>query len=308
MMRLEFMKELEDLLSDIPLDERTEAIQYYNDYLDDAGTEHEDEILKELGTPSRVAAIIKADLNVNAQEQISRGNYTETGYEDTVYKDEKYELEKRTQLIRREEAYKAGGGNGPEAYGYGSGKQAGRDKVFGNGSRGTEQSSTDTGSRDARQGSGYTGDGRKENTSGSNTGTYRETGKRAAPGAAPDGARVALIILLCILAIPVGLPIFFSLFGILIAAAATILALFIGFGIAGVVMIAVGFALIILGLVNLGVSLAGLAFCGSGLITFGLGILFLIFSILLCGKVLPALFRGIVKLVSLPFGNRRVAA
>lgn len=37
MTRTEFMKQLQDLLSDISKNEREEALQYYNDYFDDAG-------------------------------------------------------------------------------------------------------------------------------------------------------------------------------------------------------------------------------------------------------------------------------
>ena len=39
MTRTEFMKQLQDLLSDISKNEREEALQYYNDYFDDAGPE-----------------------------------------------------------------------------------------------------------------------------------------------------------------------------------------------------------------------------------------------------------------------------
>ncbi len=92
MTKLEFMKELEGLLSDIPLDEKVEAIQYYNDYFEDAGVEHEEEIILELGSPSKVAAMIKADLNANSTERESRGYFTENGYQDTMVNDEKYEL------------------------------------------------------------------------------------------------------------------------------------------------------------------------------------------------------------------------
>lgn len=92
MTKLEFMKELESLLSDIPLEEREEALQYYNGYFEDAGEENEETVVKELGTPKRVAATIKADLNSNAAERDSRGYFTENGYQDTSYKEEKYEV------------------------------------------------------------------------------------------------------------------------------------------------------------------------------------------------------------------------
>lgn len=45
------MKELEQLLMDLPVDERREAIQYYNDYFDDAGPENEAWVINELGSP-----------------------------------------------------------------------------------------------------------------------------------------------------------------------------------------------------------------------------------------------------------------
>lgn len=36
MNRIEFMTELASLLQDIPVEERKDAMQYYNDYFDDA--------------------------------------------------------------------------------------------------------------------------------------------------------------------------------------------------------------------------------------------------------------------------------
>ena len=45
MNRQEFMKRLEELLQDISENEREEALQYYNDYFDDAGAENEAQII-----------------------------------------------------------------------------------------------------------------------------------------------------------------------------------------------------------------------------------------------------------------------
>ena len=53
MNRQEFMKQLEMLLSDISQAEREEALQYYNDYLDDAGIENEEEFSGFARTGSR---------------------------------------------------------------------------------------------------------------------------------------------------------------------------------------------------------------------------------------------------------------
>lgn len=76
MNRKRFMYELERLLSDIPAGERKEAIQYYNDYFDDAGAENEARVIEELGSPSQVAQTIREGMSENV------GEYTERGYED----------------------------------------------------------------------------------------------------------------------------------------------------------------------------------------------------------------------------------
>ena len=55
----QFLKELEDLLQDIDATEREEALNYYRDYFEDAGSEHEQEIIKELESPKKVAQTIK---------------------------------------------------------------------------------------------------------------------------------------------------------------------------------------------------------------------------------------------------------
>lgn len=77
MNRIEFMRELERLLSDISPSEREEALQYYNDYLNDAGEENEEEVITSWGTPEKVAATIKAGLSGGEE-----GAFTENGYRD----------------------------------------------------------------------------------------------------------------------------------------------------------------------------------------------------------------------------------
>jgi uncharacterized membrane protein len=92
MTKLEFMKELESFLLDIPFDEREEALKYYNGYFEDAGEDHEQEIIAELGSPKKVADMIKADLVSNNADLDNRGYFTETGYKDTIARDEQYEI------------------------------------------------------------------------------------------------------------------------------------------------------------------------------------------------------------------------
>ena len=64
----QFLDELEKLLQDIDSIERDEALNYYRDYFEDAGSEHEQEVIDELGTPEKVAQTIKEGLDINEQE------------------------------------------------------------------------------------------------------------------------------------------------------------------------------------------------------------------------------------------------
>ena len=82
--RAQFMKQLERLLSDISESERKEALDYYENYFDDAGKENEAEVIRELGSPGKVAAIIKADLKESNERY---AEYTENGYQDTRTED-----------------------------------------------------------------------------------------------------------------------------------------------------------------------------------------------------------------------------
>ena len=52
--RRQFMEQLERLLFDISETERQEAMEYYEEYFDDAGEENESEVIRELGSPGKV--------------------------------------------------------------------------------------------------------------------------------------------------------------------------------------------------------------------------------------------------------------
>ena len=87
MTRTEFMEKLKNLLSDIPEGEKEEALNYYEDYFDDAGVENEEEVVRSLGSPEKVAKTIRDGLNDSSAVQ---GEFSETGYSDygEVEKDE----------------------------------------------------------------------------------------------------------------------------------------------------------------------------------------------------------------------------
>lgn len=62
MNRKEFMFRLESLLQNISPAEREEALQYYNDYFDDAGAENEQTVIETLGDPEKISETIRRDL------------------------------------------------------------------------------------------------------------------------------------------------------------------------------------------------------------------------------------------------------
>ena len=76
MNRAEYMAQLARLLGDVPKAEREEALQYYNDYFDDAGVEEESGVIASLGSPEELARTIKAGLNDGG----SAGEFTEAGF------------------------------------------------------------------------------------------------------------------------------------------------------------------------------------------------------------------------------------
>lgn len=59
MNRTEYMRQLESLLQNISATEREEALQYYNEYFNDAGPENEQNVIEALGNPAKVAENIK---------------------------------------------------------------------------------------------------------------------------------------------------------------------------------------------------------------------------------------------------------
>lgn len=85
MTKEDFLRELEYMLQDLAEEEKEEALQYYRDYLEDAGPEDEAAVLHDLGSPARVAAMIKAGLNGTEQGEFSENGYGDPRYNDPAY-------------------------------------------------------------------------------------------------------------------------------------------------------------------------------------------------------------------------------
>lgn len=94
MNRVDFMKQLESLLQNTSPAEREEALQYYNDYFNDAGMENEQDVIDALGNPAKVAENIKRDLygsgyGDNTYQRAPMGNRAVVQYQNTTVSQEK---------------------------------------------------------------------------------------------------------------------------------------------------------------------------------------------------------------------------
>lgn len=119
MRKEEFFEKLEYLLQDIPDQDREDALDYYRDYLAEAGSGNEEAAIEDFGSPERVAAIIRADLAGNLNDG---GSFTDRGYEDERFRDPGYQVAKRLDLPEeRENAYGPGSGHAYEKDGWQSG-------------------------------------------------------------------------------------------------------------------------------------------------------------------------------------------
>lgn len=265
-----FLKQLESLLSDIPEDERREALEYYRCYFEDAGIENEASVLAELVSPERVAQTIKADLQGN----IADGGFTEKGYEEfteksvpgtkeQIDKDEKAQArtaqaEKNTRSSYTDVWEKMPDPNQYEDY----------RKVQEESRRHQEQQGT------YQENSGQ--NQRRQESHQENSGQRRRTRRSG-------GSVVGKI---------------FAIFGIGVAIVAVVIALVAAaVGLIAATVAVGGTAVMLLG-VAIGLFVAGafataLALMGGGFICLAFFFLLLLAVVAVCGKALPAALRGI---------------
>ncbi|MCI8370962.1 MAG: DUF1700 domain-containing protein [Lachnospiraceae bacterium] len=131
MNREEFMKQLERLLQNLPEEERQDALQYYEDYFEDAGPDRETEVIRELGSPEHVAESICEDLDMNQQKNPweSKEAKNTQGYQSGSYTN--YENGQKGQNYQNSgqeyQNYGQGYQNGPQGY-----HKPGEDKWYNN--------------------------------------------------------------------------------------------------------------------------------------------------------------------------------
>lgn len=68
MTKAEFLQELERELAGVNAQEREEALKFYREFFEEAGEAREEEVLRELGSPHRIANLIRVNLGTQDEE------------------------------------------------------------------------------------------------------------------------------------------------------------------------------------------------------------------------------------------------
>lgn len=286
MKREDFISQLERLLEGVAEEEKKEALSYYRSYFEDAGEENEERILKELESPEKVAATIKADLGMDGAG--GEGEYTERGFEDSRF------VQKNPVSLRKNTA-----GKGQEASpdGYQS-QPAGSSQSYAgaSGSTGYSQSYTSAGGSSGHSQS-YADAGRGYKGYSSNSGDGRST------YSGRTGMEILLIVIIAVVTSPIWLGAVTGLaggvLGLAIAAVCVAGSLFI----AGFVLVGTG-----IGQMAAGSLAVGFGLSGAGLLLLALAVLAAILCVWVCGKLVPWLLRLVGKLWNSIFSGKEKRA
>lgn len=307
MNRTEFMRQLESLLGTIPEQERSEALQYYNDYFDDAGSENEQSVITALGNPARVAENIKRELTGNACLQDYERSAVEPGKELVRYGEtlEALNPEEAQRSEHVSQFGQAGASGGASRFG-----QAG---AFGSASQfgqaGTPGGTSQFVQADARPGT-------VQSDTAGRSGSYDGSGQPGKSGKGLPTWAIVLIVLVCVFGSPVILGLATSALGLILGAVGTVIGLLfmwfgliLGFGLAAVVCLIMG---VVLGIVGgagmIWNPLAGLGVLGIGLLVAACGLLFMILTVGMAGWATPGIFKGIAWILRAIFGKKKKGA
>ena len=274
MNREQFIAQLARLLQDLPPAERQEAIRYYQEYFDDAGEENEDAVIQELGSPGKVAASIKANLQYGG----STFGANDTDMENTGTESQTKDADgwqQNGQTMNRWNQSTQQGWQNADTQG-----QNGQQRTWQNADTQGQSGQQQTWQNSSTQ-SPYAMQARKP--------------KRGVGG-------WALLIIILVFASPVLLGVGGGALSIFIGILATVFALWISFFAVSIGMIGGGIAVLIKGILHaISSPAAGLVSMGGGLICIALGILcavfFLWFTFQLCPRVLRTTLNFISRIV-----------
>lgn len=283
MNRVDFMGQLEILLRNIPAAEREEALQYYNDYFDDAGKENEQAVIEALGSPARVAENIKRDLlGASGAENAAK----------TVKASDRVIVEygKNVQDSQEEQGGKDGaqGGQGTQ------------------GSRYTQNDQNTQGNRDTQYWQrSYGASGNGSTYSGGSASRSQTAYAQPVKDERVPAWLIAVIATVLILLSPAILGVVLGAIGTLGGGIIGWFALIFGFGVAALGLFIAFIVLIVTGVICLFTSpWVGIAMLGGALMCGCLGILFLMLTVAMAGIITPAVFRGISRLFRFLFKKR----
>ena len=304
MSKEEFMKNLEYLLSDIPEEEKKDALDYYLDYLEEAG-DMADKAMEEFGSPERIAAIIRSDIRGDLKDG---GSFTEVGYEDERFRDPNYQVAKRYDLPEVNEAADNGktkhkgyenqknqsSGENPENRGR-SGSSYGQQE--------SRRNAKDADEKDGWEHAGSTGaqDGWQTQRNGADPGS---PGRGRPLGSGEQGRllKISLFIVLILVALPALLGIGGGILGVVTAIACVLLAMIVVLAVLTFALLLAGAGLCVTGVIAMFSNLLNGLFCfGAGLMVLSFGFIALVISAWFYGKLIPWLLRccvnGIGRLV-----------
>ena len=270
-----FLDELHRLLSDLPPEERNQAIKYYEDYFEDAGPENEQAILKELGSPQELANQIKATTQDDIEYGQGSSFHRSAAYPEFYAQKEQSDSqnENNSAFKQTKDGFQQGhqqAGNGFSSNNY---KQAGN-AFNNNGYRQTDNGFNNNNNNYQQAATGYNSH-------------YQQQSARKA----------VWIVLFALLAITIGLPCLSVLFGILLTIFSVIISIVLAlFGTGGGLMIG-GIASFFGSFFMTTTSGIGaiLFAMGIGLVLFAIGVLILWVGVLFCIRFLPALFQATWK-------------
>lgn len=256
MTKYEFLGDLSRLLSNLPEDERKQAMKYYEDYFADAGEAREQDVLQELGTPKEVAKLILEE----SSDNIQYGNDAFTHAENVV-----------KPYSTTNDSHKENKGNWQSSY-------STQNNYDGQSSSNAENNNTWQNASQAQAGS-------TDNTQQAKKNPERDTTKTV--------LLIVIIIVTSPIWISIVTGIFSFLIGIASAILGVFSALILGGGgvaLGGVASAVGGIIAMITGEVA-----AGTLTTGIGCILFSVGGLLCYLGIMLCIKFFPVAYQGIVK-------------
>lgn len=287
-----FLKELEFLLSDVSQEEREEALQYYEDFFEEAGADGEKELLEHLGSPEKVAAEIKG--GISGAE--GAGEFTEQGYRDKWYESKSQVPDHYTEIVAGEVVYDETRKKNRRERHQERACEDGTYRTYS--SSGTPFTEGEANTQSHRD-SGYTGYG--------NGKTYHEYGTSHGRGEVRRKEKrnwLLILILFFFIGLPLGGSIIGAGFSIIAAIIGAIFGIFggllglVGGGIAGVFgLFAGGLGMIFDGLRNMASPAYGTVIMGGGFFLIALGFLLLVVVKWACTTIVPGFFRFCLDLV-----------